>query len=165
MDMIIPVKGAVKFPITIDPTVWIFDDRKVDIEEFFGGHYEEVDADDTYTDVTSKQWSREITEGAVFPPTLKSEKKYERTKLLTNSYAMPLETFILNSEPTAEAKELVVETNGQEERFSLSELPNLLVQFSQEGKPLRDDGPVYILFKDGSNLNSPLKHVSAFRVE
>lgn len=164
MEMIIPVKGNVKFPITIDPTVWIFDDRKVDLDEFFSEHYKEVNAEEEYTDVTSKQWSREITEGAVFPPTLKSEKKYERTKLLTNSYAMAIQPFIQNAEPLSSATHLVVE--GEDEvRYPLSEIASLLVQFSEKGKPLKEDGPVYLLHKDGSNLTAPLKHVRAFRVE
>ncbi|WP_342525941.1 peptidyl-prolyl cis-trans isomerase [Chryseomicrobium sp. FSL W7-1435] len=165
MDMIIPVKGAVKFPITIDPTVWIFDDRKVDIDEYFSGHFQEVNQEAEYTDVTSKQWSREITEGSVFPPTLKSEKKYERTKLLTNSYAIPLESFILNAEPAATATTLVVESTTGDKRYPLNTLSTLLVQFSKEGKPLKEDGPVYILHKDGSNIEAPLTHVSSFRVE
>lgn len=29
----IQIKGAVKFPITLDSTTWIFDDRKVSIED------------------------------------------------------------------------------------------------------------------------------------
>lgn len=165
MEMIIPVKGAVKFPITIDPTVWIFDDRKIDIDEFFSGQFVEVNRDVDYTDVTSKQWSREIIEGSVVPPTLKSEKKYERTKLLTNSYAIHIDSFIKNAEPLESASELVVETADKEVRYPLSELSTLLVQFSKQGKPLKEDGPVYILHKDGSNLDTPVKFVSAFRVE
>lgn len=165
MEMIIPVRGAVRFPITIDPTVWIFDDRKVDVEEFFSGHFQEVNEEAEYTDVTSKQWSREITEGAVFPPTLKSEKKYERTKLLTNSYAMQLEPFIRNAEPAPDATELVVETANGEFSYPLTELSTLLVQFSKEGKPLRVDGPVHILHKDGSNLDHPVTHVTGLRVQ
>lgn len=164
MEMIIPVKGNVKFPITIDPTVWIFDDRKVDLDEFFSGQYTEVNEETEYTDVTSKQWSREITEGAVFPPTLKSEKKYERTKLLTNSYAMAILPFIQNAEPHASATHLVVE-GETEARYPLNEVASLLVQFSEKGKPLKEDGPVYLLHKDGSNLDAPLKQVRAFRVE
>lgn len=164
MEMIIPVKGNVKFPITIDPTVWIFDDRKVDLDEFFSEQYTEVNEEVEYTDVTSKQWSREITEGAIFPPTLKSEKKYERTKLLTNSYAMAIQPFIQNAEPEASATHLVVE-GEKEVRYPLSELGSLLVQFSEKGKPLKEDGPVYLLHKDGSNLDAPLKQVRAFRVE
>lgn len=164
MEMIIPVKGNVKFPITIDPTVWIFDDRKVDLDEFFSEQYTEVNEEVEYTDVTSKQWSREITEGAIFPPTLKSEKKYERTKLLTNSYAMAIQPFIQNAEPEASATHLVVE-GEKEVRYPLSELGSLLVQFSEKGKPLKEDGPVYLLHKDGNNLDAPLKQVRAFRVE
>ena len=32
--MIVQVNGNVKFPITLDPSVWIFDDRKVLLEEY-----------------------------------------------------------------------------------------------------------------------------------
>lgn len=33
--MIVQLKGNVQFPITLDPTVWIFDDRKIKLEEAF----------------------------------------------------------------------------------------------------------------------------------
>ena len=35
LEFIIPIKGAVKFTITLDPTVWIFDDRKIDLDDIF----------------------------------------------------------------------------------------------------------------------------------
>ena len=35
MEFIIPIKGAVKFNLTLDPTVWIFDDRRIDLKTFF----------------------------------------------------------------------------------------------------------------------------------
>ena len=99
MEFIIPIKGAVKFNITLDPTVWIFDDRRIDLDEFFAGEYVYKDELVEYTKVTSAHWSREIIEGSTVPPTLKSEKKFERTKLLTSTFGVELKPFILNAEP------------------------------------------------------------------
>ena len=35
MENIILLSGKVKYSITLDPTVWIFDDRKVDLSTYF----------------------------------------------------------------------------------------------------------------------------------
>lgn len=165
MEFIIPIKGAVKFNITLDPTVWIFDDRKIDLDEFFSGEYEYKDELEEYTKVTSAHWSREIIEGATVPPTLKTEKKYERTKVLTSTFGVELKQFILNAEPLKEATTLVVETSEGEHVFPFEQLDSLLLKFSHQGKPLREDGPVHIIKKDGSNINHPIKFVTAFRIE
>ena len=165
LELIIPVKGAVKFNITLDPTVWIFDDRKIDLDEFFSGEYEYKDELEEYTKVTSAHWSREIIEGSTNPPTLQTEKKYERTKALTSTFGIDMKPFILNSEPLPNATKVVVETTEGEHIFSLEDLETLLLKFSHKGKPLRADGPVHVLKKDGSNINTPVKFVTAFRVE
>ena len=34
----IQIKGAVKFPISLDSTTWIFDDRKVSIDDLERGY-------------------------------------------------------------------------------------------------------------------------------
>lgn len=165
MEFIIPIKGAVKFTITLDPTVWIFDDRKIDLDEFFSGEYEYKDELEEYTKVTSAHWSREIIEGSTVPPTLQSEKKYERTKVLTSTYGVELKPFILNAEPLPEASTLIIETTEAEHTIPMSKLDTLLLKFSHKGKPLREDGPVHIIKKDGSNINNPIKLVTAFRIE
>ena len=36
----IQIKGEVKFPITLDSTTWIFDDRKVQIEDLEQGVFD-----------------------------------------------------------------------------------------------------------------------------
>ena len=41
MENIILVNGKVKFSITLDPSVWIFDDRKLDLTTFFDEKKEE----------------------------------------------------------------------------------------------------------------------------
>jgi len=165
LEFIIPIKGAVKFTITLDPTVWIFDDRKIDLDEFFSGEYEYKDELEEYTKVTSAHWSREIIEGSTVPPTLQSEKKYERTKVLSSSYGVEFKPFILNAEPLQEASSLIIETTEGEHSFALNELDSLLLKFSHKGKPLREDGPVHVIKKDGSNINNPIKFVTAFRIE
>ncbi|WP_391208324.1 peptidyl-prolyl cis-trans isomerase [Psychrobacillus sp. L4] len=165
MESIIPIKGAVKFNITLDPTVWIFDDRRIDLDDFFSGSYEYKDELEEYTKVTSAHWSREIIEGATFPPTLQTEKKYERTKVLTSTFGVELKQFILNAEPLQGATTLIIKTPEGDYSFFLDELDSLLLKFSHKGKPLREDGPVHILKKDGSNINDPIKHVTAFHIE
>lgn len=76
-----------------------------------------------------------------------------------------MKPFILNSEPLPNATRVVVETTEGEHIFSLEDLETLLLKFSHKGKPLRADGPVHVLKKDGSNINTPVKFVTAFRVE
>ena len=64
-----------------------------------------------------------------------------------------------------DATKVVIETTEDEHTFSLEDLDSLLLKFSHKGKPLREDGPVHVLKKDGSNINTPIKNVTAFRVE
>ena len=35
LEKIIPVIGKVKYSITLDPSVWIFDERKLELTTFF----------------------------------------------------------------------------------------------------------------------------------
>ncbi len=166
MDGMVIIKGNVKFPITLDPTVWIFDDRRVDLDEFLETEYIEIDEDEKYKEGMGKHWSREIMEGATFPPTLKSESKFEKTKALEKTYAILLEHFFNNAEPHAEATHIIFErTEGDEVKIAMDDLSNVLLQFSFEGKPLKEDGPVYLLWKDGSNANEPIRFVTGIRVE
>ena len=39
------------------------------------------------------------------------------------------------------------------------------MNFSKDGKMLKEDGPVHLYFADGSNRDNPLKNVRAFRLE
>jgi len=165
MSDILSFKGKVKFPITIDPSVWIFDDRRIDLTTYFDEQEMNRHDEEEYTKAVSKHWDREIMEGAIFPPTLKTEKKYEKEKVLTGTFGIPLAPFIKNAEPVEGANTLVIETDQNDIPFPLTKAEEFLLQFSKEGKPLRDDGPVYVLLGDGSNVNNPIKNVRAFRIE
>lgn len=166
MEAIITIKGNVKHTITLDPTVWIFDDRKVDLDTFFTEEFVERNEDEEYKRSMGKHWSREIMEGATFPPTLKTEKKFDRQKMVNGTFGISLEHFVKNAVPSEEAKTITFLTmDGTEETFPVSEIGNFLFKFSQDGKPLTDDGPAHLLFKDGSNIEQPLRKVTGIVID
>ena len=74
----IQIKGAVNFPISLDSTTWIFDDRKVTIDDLERGVFDgtrPINFDD------NKEWNRAILEGQTNPPTLDSEIKYKNGRV------------------------------------------------------------------------------------
>ena len=78
MSEILFINGKVRFPITIDPTVWIFDDRKVDLTTYFDETRKHFRTRSLFKN-TSEHWDREIRDGAAFPPIQQSVKKFKRT--------------------------------------------------------------------------------------
>ena len=166
MEAIITIKGNVKHTNTLDPTVWIFDDRKVDLDTFFTEAFVERDEEEEYKRDMGKHWSREIMEGATFPPTLKTEKKFDRQKMVTGTFGISLDHFVKNAVPAENAKTITFLTiDGTEETYPVSDIGNFLFKFSQEGKPLTEDGPAHLLFKDGSNIEQPLRKVTAIVID
>lgn len=138
--MVIVIKGNVKFTITLDPSVWIFDDRKVDVHTYFTRHPEieqREDSDDIQK--ISAYWDREIQEGAVSPPTLQTEKQFEKEKILTGTFGMPFAPFLRNAEPNENATKVVIITENGDTTISLAEAYELLLCFSKDGKPLKED--------------------------
>lgn len=165
MEFILPLNGNTKYSLTLDPTVWIFDDRKINLKTYFTEARPTDDADEKYLDAVGKHWSREIMEGAVYPPTLKTERKFDRKGMQTGTFGIVLGTFIQNAEPAAEATTVVIETTNGTYDYSIAEASELILKFSHEGKPLTEDGPVHILFDDGSNVDNPITHVTAIRIQ
>jgi hypothetical protein len=165
MENILLISGKVKYSITLDPSVWIFDDRKVDLTTYFSKSMEQNNELEEYTKSISKHWDREIIEGAVYPPTLKTEKKYEKEKVLTGSFGISLQPFIKNAEPTEEATVLVIKTSTSVHEIPLDIAQDLILGFSKSGKPLSEDGPVHVYFGDGSNQQNPIKNVREFIIK
>ncbi|MDP4161646.1 MAG: peptidyl-prolyl cis-trans isomerase [Bacillota bacterium] len=164
MENIIQIKGKVRFPITLDPGVWIFDDRRVDLSTFFDQPEKSENHLERYTKEISKHWDREITEGAIVPPTLKTEKKFLKEQLLSGSFGIPLKPFLLNAEPHQDATSLIIETASDKIVVPLEKAFMSIVAFSENGKPLKQDGPVHIYFGDGSNRHNPIKCVKGFHI-
>lgn len=166
METIIPIKGNVKHIITLDPTVWIFDDRKIDLDTFFIEEQVQRDEDEEYKENMGKHWSREIMEGATFPPTLKTEKKFDRKKLISGTFAISLDQFVKNAIPEENATTITFTSiDGTTYPFPLSQLKDFLLKFSQDGKPLIDDGPVHLLLKDGSNAENPIRAINGITID
>lgn len=165
MENIIILSGKVKYIITLDPTVWIFDDRKVDLTTYFSTTSNPSNDLEEYTKSISKHWDREIIEGAVYPPTLKTEKKYEKEKVLTGSFGIPFQPFLENAEPEGNAATLIIKTNASEHEISLDIAKELILGFSEVGKPLSEDGPVHVYFGNGSNQQHPIKNVREFIIK
>lgn len=166
MENIIIIKGKVKYIITLDPGVWIFDDRKVDLNTHFQKKQIENNELEEYTKEISSHWDREIMEGAIVPPTIKTETKYKKERLLLGSYGIPLKPFLLNASPFEEANQLIVVTSNDDELvFDLASGYEFILAFSNNGKPLKEDGPVHVYFGDGSNQTHPIKYVKELLIK
>ncbi|MFC5712303.1 peptidyl-prolyl cis-trans isomerase [Thalassorhabdus alkalitolerans] len=167
MDFIVMIEGRIKHTITIDPTVWIFDDRKVDLTTYFDELHDENDHLEDYKKAVSKQWDKEISEGAQVPK--RSSTNTIRTKkeaLINGTFGIPFAPFLENAEPAADASQVVVETkSGEQFPYSLQEGKNFIIGFSHEGKPLKETGPIHVYEKNGSNKDNPIKHVVKFIVK
>ncbi|WLR43663.1 peptidyl-prolyl cis-trans isomerase [Bacillus carboniphilus] len=145
MSDIIQIKGSVQFEITLDPSTWIFDDRKVDLSTCFQDQ----------NNLDEIQFETELYR----PPTAKSEQKFQKEKILTGSFAIPLAPFLKNSEPKSSATFVSFQTNDEKITIPIHDAEKILLAFSKDGKPLKDDGPVHVYYKDGSNQHSPIKRV------
>ncbi|MBA4537928.1 peptidyl-prolyl cis-trans isomerase [Bacillus aquiflavi] len=165
MESIILITGKVNFSITLDPGVWIFDDRRIDLNNYFTTEKNSIDETEEYTKSISKHWDREIMEGAVFPPTLKTEKKFEKEKVLNGSFGVPFKPFLKNASPKQSATALIIERESKEDvTISLEEAYQLILGFSKEGKPLLENGPIHVYYGNGSNKENPITHVKGFRI-
>lgn len=166
MEQVLLIHGNVKYTITLDPGVWIFDDRKEDLKTVFDSKpkVETTDKKDEPPGI-SKYWAREIMEGEVFPPTLETEKQFEKEKLLNGDYCMRLSHFLKNAQINEDAKQFIVETKNGDVPMTISQGENLILLFAKDGTPLKNDGPVHCYYGDGSNKDHPIKDVKGFRIE
>ncbi|MBU8906727.1 peptidyl-prolyl cis-trans isomerase [Desertibacillus haloalkaliphilus] len=165
MEFIIDITGDVDHPLTIDPSVWIFDERKVDLDTYFDTERE--DELTAYKKAISAQWDREITEGSK-PPSQTNENQidYNKQQLMNGSFGMRLEPFLKNAKPNENATIVSIETaDNSTVDVAIDKAYSLILGFSYKGKPLKDDGPVHIYFDDGSNRDQPIKNVLRLRVK
>lgn len=160
--MIIQVQGNVAFKITLDPSTWIFDDRKIDISG------ENLSAEDiTFDD--AREWNRSIIEGASKPPTLKTEKQYKSKKeaLTTGTFAIALSPFLEYTEPNAGEDAVIVFTDnltGDSVEIPYATRANLFAYFCKEGKRLHEDGMFDLLFIDADRVETALVHVDGIEI-
>jgi len=163
MAEIIQLKGNVQYQITLDPGVWIFDDRKKRIDEFF----EKKDHDDellTYQKQVGKQWDRELKEGAAIP-TEKSEKAFVYKKDISGDWGIPFAPFLNNSNPGENVTKVIFHIeDGNTVEIDWKEALEGILWFAVDGKPIRENGPIYFLYGDGRNRMSPIKGIKAIEL-
>lgn len=162
--MIIQLKGKVKFPITLDPSVWIFDDRKIILEQLFEEREEVEEKEDAKK--TAEMFDQEVYFNTkIKPPVNQSLNRFEREQALKESFVMPLKTFIESAEPEEDATSARLITSSDDIVISLEQLREAYVRFSDKGKQLKEDGPIHLYFGDGSNANEPFTHIKEIIIE
>ncbi len=158
--MIVQIAGNVKYPITLDPTVWIFDDRKLTYDEVFNEAEAKAAAEEE-DEIKRKslRFNREIYQQKINPPVNKSINRYEKQRILKGTFLMPLMPFIHTSEPDSKAETVSLVTDEGDHKIKADLLAGALLLFAEEGKPLKEQGPVHLYFEDGSNQDEPIKGI------
>src|SRR5699024_12616347 len=83
-EMIVPIKGNVTYPITLDPTAWILDDRKILLEEAYTNKASESNTESNY-DRTAQRRSQEVYQQKIKPRVKRIINRSEREKKLKNT--------------------------------------------------------------------------------
>lgn len=162
MEQIVELKGNVAFPITLDPSVWIFDDRKKKLDDFFSAQQSDENELESYTKAISKQWDKEVTEGNEAPKQSTKTKKYLKEELLSETYGISLQYFLKNSEPDSTASKLAIHAENKIYTFSLENAYSFVLCFSENGKPLKEDGPLHVYY--GSTPDQKITSVRMFQI-
>src|SRR5699024_10307192 len=157
-EMIVPITGMVTYIITMDPSVWIFDDRKILLDEAFSSNKVKTETEENFQK-TERIWTQEVYQQKVKPPVNRSIKRFERDKILKSSYVMPIKDFIEHAEIKSNAKDATLITKNENINISLEDLESCYLLFAIDGKTVKEDGPVHLYYKDGSNRDNPIKGI------
>lgn len=163
--MIIQIKGKVKFPITLDPTVWIFDDRKILLKEAFNTNKAQPKKQNEAEKMAEMFDIEVYSQTKIKPPVNKSVKRFDREQLLSESYVMPLKSFIENAEINDNASVARLISEDGEVIITIQQLLDGLALFSINGKPIIENGPIHFFFSDGSNQDDPFKGIKQIIIE
>ncbi|MDQ0253860.1 hypothetical protein J2S74_001232 [Evansella vedderi] len=156
--MILTISGNVKNTITIDPGVWIFDDRKVDLHTYFS--QERKNHQDQELENLSRAWDNHRKEGAN-ALTNGNQVRVSKKELLEKSYGVPFFPFLENATPGEEATKIIFKrSTGDDFECSIEEAKEAILGFSKEGKPLKEDGPIHFYYRDGSNKDNPVTNIN-----
>lgn len=162
--MIVTIVGKVKYSITLDPTVWIFDSRKVPLDEAFKEKKAEKQQEKSEAEKAMERWNREVYQQK-YPNINDNVEKNLSKEVLKNSYVMPLKDFIQNAEITEDAAAAYLLTKDEHKtKITLKALKEGYLLFAKDGKPLREDGPVHFYYGDGSNKDEPIKNINKIMI-
>lgn len=134
MTQIVQVTGKVKFPIVLDPSSWIFDNRKIEWNDYIE---QRVTIDDV---IENKKDERA---GSAVPRLVEVKVKYDKERWLTDSFVIPVAPFLNNSEPEPDSQTVCFErSQGDTVRIPLDVFKEGVLVFSKNGKILQEDGPL-----------------------
>lgn len=163
MSDVVLINGNVKYSITLDSGVWIFDDRKRHLDEFFKDQ-EQVDEDLEYQKKMAKQWDTALAEGTI--PTTQSEQLFVHKKDISGDWAVPFAPFLANASPDETATTVICHLHtGQRAELSIDRAKNSILCFALDGKPIRHEGPIHLYEKEGDNRENPIKGIVRFEVK
>lgn len=152
MSEIIMITGNVKHSITLEPSIWIFDDRKATLEDFFS------DVEEASSGVKEDHSKDPYQE--------RKRKRYKKDQWLTESFVMPAEIFIDNAGIQPDAEKVVFQTDdGHSHSVALEDVLTGAFAFSKDGKALTEDGPIHFYYSDGSNKENPIISIKKIAVE
>ncbi|ARJ51550.1 hypothetical protein [Staphylococcus lutrae] len=158
----IQIKGNVKFPITLDSTTWIFDDRKLSVEDLEKGVF---DSQKPIQFENNKEWNRAILEGQTNPPTLNSEINYKKRAVLNGSFVINMTPFFRNAEPNDAVTTIRLSNSADHIDIPFECLPYLFFQFAKEGKKLyEDEGVDSFVYTLENGYEYQFKHVTHIEV-
>ncbi len=164
MAEVIVIKGAVTYPITLDPGVWIFDDRKIDLRTYQPEASAAEPGETDYLKGTGAQWDKELLEGAT-PPSERPSMIALRGAL-EGDYGIKLAPFLENAQPKPQATHVRIHREDAEAVIlPLAEAKRAILQFAKSGKPIRERGPVlFYLPEQLVNGDEPLDAITAFEL-
>ncbi len=165
MDFVLELKGKVKYILTIDPGVFIFDDRKFDLNKYFDEKEKVESEEEKYLKAVSSHWDKEIIEGSAPPEKKPASKKTLKEKIATGTFGIGFAHFIKNAEPDKTASLIEIHTADGMEEITLEDGLQSVLGFSLNGKPLKEDGPVHFYYGDGRNKENPLKNIRGFIIK
>lgn len=164
MSNIVLITGNVKHSITLDPGVWIFDDRKKRLDEFFQEQEELIDPLTAYQQKMGQQWDKELQEGAT--PNADREKLFVQKKDISGDWGIPFHPFLQNASPSDTATTVLCHLqSGQCISLTLQQAKESILCFALDGKPIREQGPIHLLFKNGENRLDPIKGIIRFELQ
>lgn len=161
MSDVILMTGNISYKITLDPSVWIFDDRKIDLSRYTGVEDSSGYDDLQYIKGAGSQWDKELREGAQLPS--ESRSMIKEREALTGDYAMRLSLFIDNAKPSADVTHVRIHREGaQPVVLTIEDARRAILQFAKDGKPIREGGPVLLYLPETWKNGEPIDAITTF---
>src|SRR5699024_485312 len=126
--------------------------------------YEPEEGDDELKK-TAERWNKEVSPKNYISTTKRGIGRRERKEILKRSYVMQIKPFIENAKPISNARHAIRIPRIEKETIVIQRCKNSFLLFSKEGKPLKEDGPVHLYDRDGSNQNNPIKGIQKIIVD